>query len=98
MEKTHKSSVAMAGLSYISKAVQMEKAQGLSLRLGCPSESYMDQQVRKAQAATMTGGKGFMKYSEKIKVGSLRGNKRRADKARLFHGPHVKINDLGHVI
>lgn len=74
------------------------QASAQPLRLGSPSKTYEERQMRIAHAATLTGGKGFMSYSNKVKVGSERGNKRRVAKARLFHGPHVETNELGFVI
>ena len=86
-------------MRFLMKAFAMDKEASLQpLRLGSPSNSYQEQQMRIAHAATLTGGKGFMSYSNKVKVGSERGNKRRAAKARLVHGPHVETNELGFVI
>lgn len=86
-----KMSISEAGFSFIRKAVGMEKqARAEPLRLGSPSKSYNDFAARKAHAATLTGGRGFMQFSTKKEHdrvhGSDRGNKRRMAKFNIFKG------------
>ena len=82
-----KMSISEAGFSFIRKAIGMEKqARSEALRLGSPSKSYTDFEARKAHAATLTGGRGFMSFSTKVRVGSDRGNKRRMAKFNIFKG------------